>query len=206
MSRGFSTVSIGRATRRCHATGRALHDGERYIAALYEPVPDPVTQRPVAAQSERHDYSLEACPDGKPPQRQRLIAFWRAVCGTETKKDRPLLDDDALLDLFEQTGTDDASSPATYAPQVGTPEFHRRSLRYVVALLLLRRRLLVQDGHKGTTILVRHRGTPRPPEGPPLLVVYDPGLDEQMILDLFTQLDGSGDVGAIAPDSNPGGA
>ena len=103
--------------------------------------------------------------------------------------------DDALADLFEQTGDVETA----HHPAAGSAEFHRMALRYVVTLMLLRRRLLIQEGQKGDLLLVRQKGIPRPPEGPAALKVLDPGLDEQMVLDIITQLE-TGGVGPAAEE------
>lgn len=187
MSRGFNTVSIGRPTRRCAQSGRALVTGEKYLAAVYEPQ--------TGDTPDRRDYSMEACPGGRPPTKDGLIACWRTTVHEGGKKDRPLLDDDALADLFEQTGDVETA----HHPAAGSAEFHRMALRYVVTLMLLRRRLLIQEGQKGDLLLVRQKGIPRPPEGPAALKVLDPGLDEQMVLDIITQLE-TGGVGPAAEE------
>ena len=196
MSRGFNTVSVGRPTRLCAATGRALTIGEKYLAAIYEP-PRVADDRGTMAGEVplRRDYGFDACPGGRPPIRDGLIACWRTVVGEPGKKDKPLLDDDALVDLFEQTGDDETA----HHPAAGSAEFHRCALRFVITLMLLRRRLLIQEGQKGNVLLIRQRGIPRAPEGPPPLKVLDPGLDEQMVLDIITQLE----TGGLASEPQP---
>ncbi len=196
MSRGFNTVSVGRPTRLCAATGRSLAIGEKYLAAIYEP-PRAADDRGTMAGEVplRRDYSFDACPGGRPPIRDGLIACWRTVVGEPGKKDKPLLDDDALVDLFEQTGGEETA----HHPAAGSAEFHRCALRFVVTLMLLRRRLLIQEGQKGDVLLIRQRGIPRAPEGPPPLKVLDPGLDEQMVLDIITQLE----TGGVASEPQP---
>ena len=83
----------------------------------------------------------------------------------------------------------------------------RLRLRYVVCLMLLRRRLLTQEGRKGRVLLVRHKGTARPPEGPALIEVVDPDVDEGTLLEILGQLEGFGgaDGGGGAGGAGAGG-
>ena len=112
-----------------------------------------------------------------------------------TAKKRMLIDDQSLLELFEQS--------AETIEGEGEPagEKDRLAFRFVLALILLRKRLLVQEGSKGSTMLVRPRGVPKPPEGPALIPVADPRLDEQTILRVTERLGAviSGDVAPVAP-------
>jgi len=54
----------------------------------------------------------------------------------------------------------------------------------------MRRRLLVLESNRPGVMLVRPRGVPRPPEGPPLIEVIDPGVDESTIISVIAELEG----------------
>lgn len=137
---------------------------------------------------ERVDYSEEAWVGGARPGRgQALYGFWRGLVPDPTAKKRLLIDDQSLLDLFEQSEE---------AVEGGASEKERRAFRFVLGLILLRKRLLVQEGSRGSTMLVRARGVPKPPEGPALVEVADPGMDALAVAKVTGMLGAviSGDV------------
>jgi hypothetical protein len=101
-------------TRRCAATGRELHSGEKYFAALLE----------VDGKFVRQDYSSEAWTG--PPA--GAFSFWTGRVPAADEGRRPRIDDDLLLDCFQRLE--------------GQAEPDKVNFRYVVALLLMRRRRL----------------------------------------------------------------
>jgi hypothetical protein len=183
-----SSYAIGSPTRKCAATERELATGDRYVAAL--------VQHPDGDVFERLDYAEEAWGGGARPARPLiLLGFWRGVVQEPGAKKRMLIDDQSLLELFEQSGeTDEAPNP--------DGEKDRLAFRFVLALILMRKRLLTQEGSRKRTMLVRARGTPKPPEGPPLMEVEDPGLDAGTIGRVTERLSAviSGDD--VAPKGN----
>jgi hypothetical protein len=185
MTRFASNYPVGRSTRTCAATGRALAEGERCIAALVENDRE---------QLERLDFSTDAWQAGARPTGPglRLIGFWRTTATAAERHRGPVLDEESLLELL--TGI-----------EPGEPR--RDALRLVLALLLLRKRALVQEGHKPGKLLVRPRSTPKPPEGPPLIEINDTGLNEAAINDVMSELEpliGLGPSSPAAPDSSGG--
>ena len=101
-------------TRRCWATGRDLRPGERYFSVLLDE----------DGKFVRRDYSAEAW-QGPPPG---AFSFWVGRIPTGEAKKRPPIDDDLLLDCFQRLE--------------GQAEPDKVNFRYVVALLLMRRRRL----------------------------------------------------------------
>jgi hypothetical protein len=99
-------------TRRCAVTGRELQPGERYFAALIE----------AGDQFARRDYSAEAW-QGPPAG---AFSFWCGRVPPPEEKARPRFDDDLLVECFHRL--DGQTDPG------------RVNFRYVVALLLVRRR------------------------------------------------------------------
>ena len=121
-------------SRRCAVTGRELQIGERYYSALLEE-----DRRLV-----RKDFSVEAWAG--PPS--GAFSFWTGRVHADADRIRPRFDDDLLEDCFQRLA--------------GETDPRRVSFRYVVALLLLRRRRLryessrIVDGVE--TITLTHLG------------------------------------------------
>jgi hypothetical protein len=193
MSRVANTYSLGSPTRICAASGRELRSGEPFVGALCQDV-----------QTEefcRQDYAPESWEGGaRPAPPLELIGSWRGVVPDPNEKRRLLLDEGSLLDLFEQTGEDAPSADGAAARR-------RAVLRFVLALILVRKRLLVCEQSRGGTMLVRPRGVPRPPEGPPLVEVADPGMRDEDVALVTEQLQSVLiDTGAPAAPQGAGGA
>lgn len=171
-----SGLGIGRSTGVCAASGRALVVGDRYVATLVDRSGE---NAPV-----RLDYSLEAWAAGERPQApDRMIGSWRTAMRASNAEPKQLLSDDELLELFEE--------------MAGATEPKHLAFRYVLALMLIRRRQLRMVGerrHDGTSVLLVRPKLPvggvaalTSPEGPAMEVV-DPGLDEATINDVIEQL------------------
>jgi hypothetical protein len=99
-------------TRRCAASGRELRPGERYFSTLLDE----------GGKFVRKDFAAEAWqgpPDG-------AFGFWAGRIPQPNAKRRPPIDDELLLDCFGRLE--------------GQEEPGRVSFRYVLALLLMRRR------------------------------------------------------------------
>jgi hypothetical protein len=99
-------------SRRCAVTGRELQVGERFFSALVE------EERKFV----RKDYCKEAWQG--PPQ--GAVSFWTGRVLAANEKAKPRFDDDLLEDCFQRLE--------------GQTEPGRINFRYVVALLLMRRR------------------------------------------------------------------
>lgn len=101
-------------SRRCAASGRELQPGERFFSALLEENHTFV----------RKDFAPESW-QGPPPG---AFSFWTGHVPLTNDKIRPRFDDDLLEDCFRRLE--------------GQTEPGRVNFRYVVALLLMRRRRL----------------------------------------------------------------
>lgn len=169
---------MARTTGRCAATGRGLGVGERYIATLVE--------RDGQEEIERADYSLEAWESGaRPAPPLRLFASWRAVVPDSHAKKQSFLSDDELLELFERL------AEAT--------EGRRIAFRYLLSLMLVRRKVLKYEGTRDGVMTVRVRTPAGSPQSEPARVV-DPGLDEETITGAMEQL---GEIMALDPSGTP---
>lgn len=166
-----SGYHIGGPTGRCAATGRVLNVGEPFVATLSE--------TPESEDLVRADYSAEAWDSGAKPN--GLVGSWRGVVAAADAKRTVIIDDEVVMDLFEQL-----------AEQT---EPKRVAFRFVLALMLIRKKKLVceetrraKEGQP-SVLLVRRRGDPRPPEGPAYMEVIDPGLDEEAIEGIMEQFE-----------------
>jgi hypothetical protein len=99
-------------TRRCASTGRELQPGERYFTALSEEGDGFV----------RQDYCAEAW-QGPPPA---AFSFWTGRVAAPSEQPKPRFDDDLLEECFQRLE--------------GQTDPGRINFRYVVALLLIRRK------------------------------------------------------------------
>jgi hypothetical protein len=124
---------IQRCTRRCAASGRELLEGESFYSVLL----------PRGAALERLDYAAEAW-NGPPAE---AIGWWKSQMPTHGARKAQLAPSDVLLEFF--------------AGLAGQTE--QADVRYVVALLLIRRRILrleateKDEAGQETLVLYCHR-------------------------------------------------
>ena len=111
---------LRRCSRQCALTGRELREGETFYSVLT--IED--------GQLVRHDYSSEAW-QGVPVE--GVVAWWRSQIPTSESKRRHMAPNDVLLDVFQELENQ--------------PD--QTDVRYVLALLLIRRRVLrLEDSHR----------------------------------------------------------
>lgn len=108
---------IQASSRRCCVTGRELNSGEKFYSVLIEQ----------SGKLVRQDYSVEAWKG--PPE--GAFSFWLARVNPPESKRRPPIDDEMLLDCF--------------ARLEGQTDLGKVRFRYIVALLLMRRKRLKFD-------------------------------------------------------------
>jgi hypothetical protein len=107
-------MEVQSITRICAATGRELQVGERYCAVLVEQ----------EGKFVRKDYAASNWP-GAP---SNAIAYWSGKVQPSDRPQKPIINDEMLADCLSRLdGTDDIS---------------KVRFRYVVALLLMRRKRL----------------------------------------------------------------
>ena len=187
MSRLSSAYDIARPTRRCAATDRELEPGERYIATLVE--------LPGEAELRRVDFADAAWAGGaRPTPPAQLFGFWHATVPEPNAPTSPLAETGELIDLFDQL-CDTDGDPSDEPESAG-----RAAFRYLLALVLMRKKQLIYEGGtpadaargiKGE-LLLRRKGDALPPErggeGPPLIRVPDPGMDDDAIAEATERL------------------
>ncbi|NBB94742.1 MAG: hypothetical protein GVY16_03280 [Planctomycetes bacterium] len=160
---------IGRPAGICAKSGKDIAPGEEFMALA----------RMVGEEILREDYSLAAWEqiDTEALSADRdVLGIWRTRRPQPEEKKKLLIDDNLILQFFERlTGTDDPS---------------RLNFRYVLCLILMRKRLLAYEGmnrrEDGTEVWrMRRRGSDT------IYEVIDPQLDEDKITAVSQQL---GDV------------
>ncbi len=108
---------IDRTAGRCVRTGRQFEEGEEYYAVLFE---DGDVFR-------REDYSLDAWKD--PPK--NAYCFFKTKMPIKAERKRLLVDDHLLFSFFQRLADE--------------TEMARLQFRFVLALILMRKRLLKYD-------------------------------------------------------------
>lgn len=110
----MTEYDIAAPGRICTATGRELKPGEPFVAVLLEE----------GEKFVRKDYAADAWP-GAPA---KYVAFWAGKIPPADRPRKPTFNDDLLLEWFQHLA--------------GGGEASRQNIRYVVALLLMRRKRL----------------------------------------------------------------
>ena len=124
MSRFGNTQGVSRPTGVCASTGESL--------AMNEPAMATLCEREEDEGFDRLDYSIAAWDTGDRPD--RLFSYWRYIVPDSNKKQEIGIDDAVLADLFERLADDER-------PQ-------RIAFRYILALVLLRKRKLKLVGRE----------------------------------------------------------
>ena len=157
---------IQRCTRSCTATGKELTPGEEFYSVLVAE----------GAELKRHDYSTDAW-EGPP---EGAIGWWKSQMPNPAARRVHWAPNDVMLHFFEQL----ESQP------------DKQDMRYVLALLLVRRRVMRQEEREhddqGGEVLVlycpRRETTYRVPA-----VVPDPSRIEELQEELARLLFAKGD-------------
>lgn len=110
--------AVPRTTGLCIVSGRQIAPGEKFMAGVRETV----------AGIERIDVSLDCWPQA---DKTDLLASWQTVMPRAEEKKKLLVDDEVLCTLFERLA--DATEPA------------KMNFRFVLALVLMRKRLVIYD-------------------------------------------------------------
>ena len=134
------TWNIGNAGRRCAACGAELASGTMCWAVLVEwPAGTPLPANPgdggniLTAPYQRMDYCPPCWESGKrPAPPAEMFSWWKTIVPDIRKKRKPFVDDSVLLDWFDLLA--------------GRHDIADIRFRFVLALLLMRKRLLKYEG------------------------------------------------------------
>jgi len=125
---------IAAPTRICAATGKELKPGDAFFAVLLE----------VAGKFVRKDFAV-----GSQVQEPGAIASWTGKIPANDKPHKPVFNDELLIEWFDHLGR--------------SGDANRLNIRYVVALLLMRRKRLKFEDLKrskdGDTMILRDART-----------------------------------------------
>ena len=150
---------IHKSSHQCCVTGRTLQEGEEYYSVLVD----------AGGELVRHDYSMEAWA-GEP---EGAIGFWKTRVPAKDQPKRIVIDVQVMLDFLRRL--EEAEEPS------------KINMRYLLALLLMRKRVLKFDavereGEQDYLVLScrREDATYR---------VLDPHLSEQELEELQTQME-----------------
>lgn len=166
---------IERPTGQCAFTGRVLEPGETYVATLVE-----IDERTIVPENsaaarlgmKRLDISGVVWDEGRRPD--GLFGHWKTTVTPPDQKKKLFVDDDVLMNLFHRLADTDQ-------PQ-------RIAFRFVLALVLMRKKLLKYEGSRcGETD--EHEWWQMVPKGQEDPVsVENPNLDEGQIQQVTEQL------------------
>ena len=158
--------NISKTSGTCVGCETKLSAGDEFVAVVRE----------LDGEFQREDYCLECweSPEKAPEtDAQDLFGTWRSRVRDAEEKKKLFVDDDLLINFFERLD--------------GATDDLKLSFRFVLALVLMRKKLLVYDrmerGEDGTETWEMHlRGSPQGHR------VIDPKMDEDKIAEVSTQL------------------
>jgi len=151
----------------CAACGRQMASGEEFVAILVENAP--------ATENEflREDYCTACWKARAADQAPPAFCLWQSRVPAPQEKKKLFVDDELLINFFQRLE--------------GEEEAARISFRFVLALVLMRKKLLVYEGMKklpagGEVWKMRLKGTDEMHE------VIDPKMDDEKIAQVSEQL------------------
>ena len=155
--------SISKTVGRCSVCMQELQPGEQFVA----------TVREAQDELQREDFCAACWQAGPKDDAPGLLGVWRPRISQPNEKKKLFVDDDLLMAFFERL--DGAEEPA------------KVSFRFVLALVLMRKKLLVYDNEAkaadGSDVWITHfKGDDRKHN------VIDPHMDEDKIAGVSRQL------------------
>jgi hypothetical protein len=158
---------ITRTAGVCSQCGRQLQEQEEYVATVVDSADEEDFQR--------KDYCLGCWDESSQGEQDttNLLGLWRARVPRPTEKKKLFVDDELLVNFFHRL--DDS------------PESAKVHFRFVLALVLMRKKLLVYDRAEkqddGQDVWMMHfKGSPQREQ------VVDPHMDEDKIAQVSHQL------------------
>ncbi len=154
--------NIARPAGTCSQCGRLFEPDEEYMAVLTEP----------AEGFQRHDWCLDCWEKADPASLPDLIGTWHTRMPRPREKKKLFVDDALLVNFFERLE--------------GAEEQAKQNFRFVLALILMRKRLLtyersVKDDQGRELWSLKLRGGRQ-------CELYNPQLDDERIAEVNEQL------------------
>ncbi len=134
------TYDLARPTGQCALSGIPIEPGDRFVATLVEEGDD----------LQRVDISQSAWEEGRRPE--NLFSDWITTQPTPEAKKKLFVDDQVLLNLLDRL--EDAE------------QFQRLAFRFVLTLILMRKKLLRYDRSEKRVALEPIPDTPNPAPSP----------------------------------------
>jgi len=164
---------IAKITGVCAVCGRQLRPKEEFVAALRE----------LPSDFERQDFCVPCWQQRQPRQDGSVLAVWRSTVPRPQEKKKRFVDDDLIINFFERLD--------------GAADTTKLDFRFVLALVLMRKKLLVYDRMEklpdGQEVWLMHlKGSDDCHK------VVNPRMDDQEIAEVSKHL------GEILPDTGPG--
>jgi hypothetical protein len=154
--------NISKTACLCRSCQKHLAPGSELVA----------TVREVGEELQRQDFCPECWSARSPQDRGEVLGMWHARVPTPAEKRKLLVDDELLVNLFQRLEAADTPAKANF--------------RFVLALILMRKKLLVYDRTENEGALetwVMHlRGDPTP------VKVVNPHLDDDKVAEVSGQL------------------
>ncbi|MBI1336184.1 MAG: hypothetical protein GC164_04385 [Phycisphaera sp.] len=183
---------VEKPTGVCALSGEPLEPGSPFMATLVEVEPGEVKEEGKQGQNaaaalglKRVDVSMKAWDAGKRPE--RVFSYWKSTVPEPNQKRRMFVDDAVLLNLLRRLADTDNAD--------------RLAFRFVLALILLRKKMLRYDRTETRNVgELEHQWwvtTPKldPAKGPlgkwneeETIEILDPKLDESRITQVTEQL------------------
>ncbi len=153
---------IAKASGACAGCSRELAGGEEFVAVLYDR----------GAEFQRQDLCAD-CWAGRDESSQQAFSFWHSRVPTPGQPKRQFVSNEVVVEFF--TRLEGADEPA------------KINFRFVLALMLMRKKLLIYDrgeaDEDGRDIWTMHLKA----DAEPVEVIH-PDLDEQQMAEVTAQL------------------
>ncbi|KPK83896.1 MAG: hypothetical protein AMJ81_07080 [Phycisphaerae bacterium SM23_33] len=153
---------ISGASKACRGCGKPFQDGQEFMAVLLDK----------GSEFQREDFCTDCWP-ARQDQAGEAFSVWHGRVPMPEEPRRKFVADEVLVDFFERL--DGQEEPA------------KVSFRFVLALMLMRKKMLLYD-RAGTDDAGREVWTMHFKSGPAPVSVVRPQLDEQQMAEVSAQL------------------